>query len=38
MSTSALLMMIPTWSVIIFFTVYFMVKALKTQHSHDGEE
>ncbi len=38
MSISALIMLIPTWLVIIFFTTYFLVKALKTQGNHDQSD
>jgi len=38
MDAPALITLICAWSVIIFFTVYFMAKALKTQHNHNVED
>lgn len=37
MDSTALIMMILTWSLIIFFTTYFFVKALKNQGNHNSE-
>jgi membrane protein DedA with SNARE-associated domain len=38
MDTSALITLILSWSVIIFYTGYFLRKALKTQHKHDSDD
>lgn len=38
MEISALITLIISWSIIIVFTVYFMAKALKTQHNHNSED
>ncbi len=38
MKTLALITLLCSWSVIISFTIYFMAKALKTQHNHNIED
>ncbi len=38
METAALITLLCSCSVIISFTVYFMVKALKTQHNHNIDD
>lgn len=35
MSTSALIMMLSAWAVIIYFTVKFFLKILKTPHKEE---
>jgi len=36
MGSTALIMMLVTWSLIIFFTSYFFTKALKNQGRHNS--
>jgi heme/copper-type cytochrome/quinol oxidase subunit 2 len=38
MTTSALIMMLSTWILVIFFTVYFFIRVLRSPHLHNPEE
>ncbi|MBP8975381.1 MAG: hypothetical protein KBG83_01565 [Bacteroidetes bacterium] len=38
MTTSALIMMLSTWILVTFFTVYFFIRVLRAPHLHNPEE